>query len=155
MILFSYFAFIFLKIWIFLIHIFCSESDVALIIKYCYHDQCAEEEKASSIYYKDPKCKDKKKTDVILDNKIKLPALMFGQYLDQDCQGFIDDCIRLAKKIELCFCLIHHKKLPLWHDFLTCFLASWLILPNCRPLHNATTIIRNSPFIKSNFCNRY
>jgi len=77
---------------------------VALIIKYCYHDQCAEEEKASSIYYKDPKCKDKKKTDVILDNKIKLPALMFGQYLEHDCQGFIDDCNQVRKKyIEPCF----------------------------------------------------
>jgi hypothetical protein len=85
-------------------YFFCSESDVALIIKYCYHDQCAEEEKASSIYYKDPKCKDKKKTDVILDNKIKLPALMFGQYLEHDCQGFIDDCNQVRKKyFEPCF----------------------------------------------------
>ena len=40
---------------------------------------------------------DTKRTNVVEYSYIKLPALNFGQYLDQDVGGFIDDCFRLAK----------------------------------------------------------
>jgi hypothetical protein len=77
-----------------------SESDVALVIKYKFHD--SDEEDAQN--WIDPKNSKKRKatdaktTNVIEYSAIKLPALMFGQYLDQDGPGFVDDCTRLAKK---------------------------------------------------------
>ena len=69
-----------------------SENDVALIIKYKFHD----EEETNSVDMKSRKRKitDIKRNNVIEYSSLKLPALMFGQYLDQDCQGFIDDCNR-------------------------------------------------------------
>jgi hypothetical protein len=102
-----------------------SESDVALVIKYKFHD--SDEEDAQN--WIDPKNSKKRKatdaktTNVIEYSAIKLPALMFGQYLDQDGPGFVDDCTRLAKKkntFELCFLLIGRNKfrpLPRHHFF--------------------------------------
>jgi len=69
---------------------------VALIIKYKFHDE--EMLNCTDLKNKKRKMTDTKRINVIEYSYIKLPALMFGQYLDQDCQGFIDDCIRLAKK---------------------------------------------------------
>jgi hypothetical protein len=37
---------------------------------------------------------DIKKANVVEYSYIKLPALLFGQYLEEDCQKFIDDCNR-------------------------------------------------------------
>ena len=73
---------------------------MALVIKYKFHD--SDEEDAQN--WIDPKNSKKRKatdaktTNVIEYSAIKLPALMFGQYLDQDGPGFVDDCTRLAKK---------------------------------------------------------
>jgi hypothetical protein len=60
---------------------------VALVIKYKYHDETEDESKKRRIT-------DPKRINVVDHSLMKLPALMFGQYLDHDCQGFIDNCIR-------------------------------------------------------------
>ncbi len=76
---------------------------MALVIKYKFHD--SDEEDAQN--WIDPKNSKKRKatdaktTNVIEYSAIKLPALMFGQYLDQDGPGFVDDCTRLAKKKKI------------------------------------------------------
>ncbi len=69
----------------------CSEKDVALVIKYKYHDEMACDTTDES---KKKRMNDPKRINVVNYSSLKLPALMFGQYLDQDCQGFIDNCIR-------------------------------------------------------------
>jgi hypothetical protein len=77
------------------VHLFFvfSESDVALIIKYTFHDEemtnCSADNKT-----KKRKINDIKRNNVIDYSYIKLPALMFGQYLDQDSEDFIADCSR-------------------------------------------------------------
>lgn len=72
---------------------FLSESDVALIIKYKFHD---EEEELNNPETKNKKRKitDVKRTNVVDYSYIKLPALCFGHYLDQECPAFIEDCLR-------------------------------------------------------------
>ena len=140
---------------------------MALVIKYKFHD--SDEEDAQN--WIDPKNSKKRKTtdakttNVIEYSAIKLPALMFGQYLDQDGPGFVDDCTRLAKKkntFELCFLLIGRNKfrpLPRHHFSKNYCLASRPIqLSSSSPLHrvnHATPTLRNSTFIKSHFCDRY
>jgi len=68
-----------------------SENDVALVIKYKFHDETSCDITDKS---KNRGITDAKRTNVVDYSSLKLPALMFGQYLDQDCQEFIDDCIR-------------------------------------------------------------
>jgi len=68
---------------------------VALIIKYKFHDE--ELNSAADNKTKKRKIIDSKRINVIEYSYIKLPALMFGQYLDHDGQEFIKDCDRLAK----------------------------------------------------------
>jgi hypothetical protein len=65
---------------------------VALIIKYKFHDEtsCDNTDKSK----KRRIITDVKRSNVVDYSYLKLPALMFGQYLDQECQEFIDDCIR-------------------------------------------------------------
>jgi len=68
---------------------------VALIIKYKFHDEgdlCADAQT------KKRKFTDTKRNNVIEYSTIKLPALMFAQYLEQDASGFIEDCIRYGSK---------------------------------------------------------
>ena len=71
---------------------FHSESDVALLIKYKFHDE--ELSNDSDTKLKKRKISDTKRSNVIDYSYIKLPALMFGQYLDQDSEDFIADCSR-------------------------------------------------------------
>jgi hypothetical protein len=70
-----------------------SESDVALTIKYNFHDEMASFNSTTGKKRKITTA-DLKRNNVLEYSVLKLPALMFGQYLDQDCQTFIDDCIR-------------------------------------------------------------
>ena len=73
-----------------------SENDVALVIKYKFHDQKEAEEdpNKNDMNTKKQKMGDIKKANVVEYSYIKLPALLFGQYLEEDCQKFIDDCNR-------------------------------------------------------------
>jgi len=71
---------------------FFSESDVALIIKYNFHDsqnQIESEDKS-----KKRKLNPVKAHSVIDYSSVKLPAPMFAYYLDSDCQSFMHDCLR-------------------------------------------------------------
>ena len=72
--------------------LFFSESDVALIIKYNFHDsqnQIESEDKS-----KKRKLNPVKAHSVIDYSSVKLPAPMFASYLDGDCQSFMHDCLR-------------------------------------------------------------
>ena len=71
---------------------------MALIIKYKFHDE--EPNSTADNKIKKRKVTDSKRNNVIEYSYIKLPALMFGQYLDQDGQEFLDDCDRLGKKMN-------------------------------------------------------
>ena len=64
-----------------------SDSDVALVIKYQFHDFTEEVEQSK-------KRKLTKISNVIDYSNIKLPAVMFGQYLDNDAGSFIENCQR-------------------------------------------------------------
>lgn len=76
---------------------------MALIIKYKFHDDDDEVERFTGCAAENKNKKrkmttDTKRVNVIDYSYIKLPALNFIQYLDQDVNRFIADCLRLAKK---------------------------------------------------------
>jgi hypothetical protein len=76
-----------------------SESDVAFVIKYHFHDSVdvqnrygpEENNKKSKVSLP------AKPHSVIEYSHIKLPAPMFAHYLEYDCQSFISDCIRYTE----------------------------------------------------------
>lgn len=73
-----------------------SESDVAFVIKYQFHDSV---DQPSGYETEDKNKKRKvqqqtKRHSVIEYSYVKLPAAMFAQYLENDCRDFINDCIR-------------------------------------------------------------
>jgi hypothetical protein len=74
--------------------LFCSECDVALVIKYHFHD--IEEELSANITEENSrKRKILQAPKRIVDySSIKLPASMFALYLEDDCQSFMKDCVR-------------------------------------------------------------
>ena len=78
---------------IFYLPCFFSESDIALVLKYTFHDgNPGDDDDETTV--KKRKTGDIKRNNVLDYSKLKLPAVMFGFYLNHDCQGFIDDCAR-------------------------------------------------------------
>jgi hypothetical protein len=74
-----------------------SENDVALVIKYHFHDS-AEIQSGHETKNKKRKVFQTTKCNSIKDySYIKLPAPMFAHYLEFDCQNFINDCLRYLK----------------------------------------------------------
>jgi len=74
-----------------------SENDVALVIKYHFHDS-AEIQSGHETKNKKRKVFQTTKRNSIKDySYIKLPAPMFAHYLEFDCQNFINDCLRYLK----------------------------------------------------------
>lgn len=93
-----------------------SENDIALIIKYEFHDEkqpdqenCTHPESASNKRkqieeqnehsspvkkLKQPWGADRKRQNIIDYSYIKLPALAFVNYLSLDCPQFLEDCLR-------------------------------------------------------------
>jgi hypothetical protein len=81
---------------LFLTFFLFSESDVAFVIKYQFHDSV---DQPSGYETEDKNKKRKvqqqtKRHSVIEYSYVKLPAAMFAQYLENDCRDFINDCIR-------------------------------------------------------------
>jgi len=77
--------------------IFFSPHNVAIVFKYNFDVASIESmESESSIgYIKKRKLIDPKKFENIFDySQIKLPALMFLEYLQSDVQHFISSCLR-------------------------------------------------------------
>ncbi len=91
--------------------IFFSVSDIALLIKYRFHDgeedvvdeetrnnglEVHEESQQRKLddRLKKRKIVDAKRINVIDYSVIKLPANMFGYYLSENGSGFVDDCVR-------------------------------------------------------------
>lgn len=69
-------------------------SDVALIIKYCFHDDSSEHQTQLENHIM--KMTHPSSAKDISDEKnsfIKLPAAMFAAYLNNDCQSFIHECL--------------------------------------------------------------
>ena len=74
-----------------------SDSDVALIIKYHFHDA---QDQIKNEEEKNKKRKillPTKRNNIMEYSSIKLPAPMFAHYLQNDCQSFIRDCKRCIK----------------------------------------------------------
>ena len=68
---------------------FFSVNDVALVIKYKFHDH------NNMIETENHKKRKLPKIDSVIEySNVKLPAMMFGQYLDNDSVTFVTDCLR-------------------------------------------------------------
>lgn len=65
-----------------------SENDVALIIKYSFAE-CFEPSGA-----KKRKLDARRNEEIISYSQIKIPAVIFSQYLELHISQFIDDCLR-------------------------------------------------------------
>jgi hypothetical protein len=77
-------------------------------MRYVFHDHVSEDDDEQNFYTTehedDPPKKKLKipntslppaaKKNVLQWSKIKLPAAMFGSYLEQDCEQFLADCLR-------------------------------------------------------------
>jgi hypothetical protein len=64
---------------------------VALVIKYQFHDTLVPDGQQAN---KKRKVDEDKNSSVIDYSQLKLPAVMFVQYLETDSSGFIADCVR-------------------------------------------------------------
>lgn len=70
---------------------------MALNIQYQFHDEEEDEKHTDGDYrpnVKKSKTDIKNNTNVLKYSRIKLPAAMFGIYLENDCTNFLNDCLR-------------------------------------------------------------
>jgi hypothetical protein len=112
--------------------LFYSESDIALIIKYEFHDEKQidqekkrqestsnkrkqdedqDEQNSPVKKFKQPWGTDRKRQNIIDYSYIKLPALAFADYLSLDSQHFLEDCLRWGNFFFLFF--FHQKILKI------------------------------------------
>jgi len=73
-----------------------SQDDVALIIKYEYHEEA--NLKKTKKQKKEDNASIIQNYSITLLDKIDLPAVAFIEYLETDMKPFLNDCIRYYKK---------------------------------------------------------